>query len=571
MGNVKVGLGQQQCRRSIAREKAGSVTKSLANAQRASQSQSKGLPSGNGSKSSFNGSQRKRAVVQKKLSVNGVLSTRQASENSELENLLLEIITGPVEKVSTWLEELSQEKTAAIQQHVKDILKRKDGRGTFMHLQKVLDARSDLQESDLAKAHRTALQILATVRTGILGYLQDEVDIPSQCLAQIILQKRCRNVACLSELPADSCTCHRCKMHGFCNMCMCVACSKFDFDSNTCRWIGCDYCCHWCHTECALKGRMIRPWGEAGAGKGKGRHLQEFKCPACNQNSELYGFVKDVFQVCASAWQSDVIRLELDYVRRMFEKCQEPRGQKLHKKVVKLLDGLSPGGPLADMHAKLGTLFNESDSISFSSKSPSPGVKVEAHDGKYDDDVGPPKKLKRVLDAKASWQLVGSAFSKVEADAKATSIDLKRARLHYEMCANDCEERTREARALESERNAKRQQMEQLETIVKLKLSEADMFQLRAEAARSEMTELERIAVAKTQRIEGEYSVRYSRLKLEEAQAKREALCKIIERLEQEVEQAIKKREEILPEAIRMGVWPLPSRDNPFPNSHQVS
>ncbi|KAL8129664.1 hypothetical protein V2J09_018819 [Rumex salicifolius] len=59
-----------------------------------------------------------------------------------------------------------------------------------------------------------------------------------------IICKMAPNTACHNPLPADDCTCEICSKNGFCNICMCVICKKFDFEVNTCRWIGCDSCSH---------------------------------------------------------------------------------------------------------------------------------------------------------------------------------------------------------------------------------------------------------------------------------------------------------------------------------------
>ncbi|KAI8031160.1 OBERON-like protein [Camellia lanceoleosa] len=79
-------------------------------------------------------------------------------------------------------------------------------------------------------------------------------------LIEVFLYKRCRNIACGSPLPAEDCNYEACSMrNGFCNLCMCVICNKFDFEVNTCRWISCDLCSHWTHTDCAIRNGLIGP------------------------------------------------------------------------------------------------------------------------------------------------------------------------------------------------------------------------------------------------------------------------------------------------------------------------
>ena len=108
---------------------------------------------------------------------------------------------------------------------------------------------------------------------------------------------------------------------------MCVICNKFDFEVNTCRWIGCDLCSHWTHTDCAVREQLIcmGPSSKSGAGPSD----MFFRCQACNRTSELLGWVKDVFQHCAPSWDGEALMRELDYVSRIFHGSKDPRGRKL--------------------------------------------------------------------------------------------------------------------------------------------------------------------------------------------------------------------------------------------------
>ncbi|KAG2316436.1 hypothetical protein Bca52824_019558 [Brassica carinata] len=54
-----------------------------------------------------------------------------------------------------------------------------------------------------------------------------------------------------------------------------------------------------------------------------------FKCRACNHASELIGFVKDVFQHCASNWDRECLVKELDFVSRIFRGSEDQRGRTL--------------------------------------------------------------------------------------------------------------------------------------------------------------------------------------------------------------------------------------------------
>lgn len=62
---------------------------------------------------------------------------------------------------------------------------------------------------------------------------------------------------------------------------------------------------------------------------------------------------------------------------------------------------------------------------------------------------------------------------------------------------------------------------DELESIVRIKLAEAKMFQARAEDARKESEALKRISMTKTERVEEEYTSRITKLRLAEAEEMR--------------------------------------------------
>ncbi|GMH12569.1 hypothetical protein Nepgr_014410 [Nepenthes gracilis] len=109
----------------------------------------------------------------------------------------------------------------------------------FMILQKLVQRRSDLTSNILLRAHRVQLEILVMIQMGIQAFLHPNVSLSQTSLIEIFLHKRCRNLACQNQLPLDDCTREICSnKNGFCNACMCVICSEFDLEVNTCRWIG---------------------------------------------------------------------------------------------------------------------------------------------------------------------------------------------------------------------------------------------------------------------------------------------------------------------------------------------
>ncbi|KAL8462679.1 hypothetical protein ACS0TY_033631 [Phlomoides rotata] len=215
-------------------------------------------------------------------------------------------------------------------------------REEFLFLQKLVQSRGDLTEKTLVMAHRVQLEILVAMKTGIQAFLHPSVSLSQASLIDIFLYKRCRNIACGSALPAEDCTCDFCsKRNGFCNLCMCTICNKFDFEVNTCRWIGCDLCSHWTHTDCAIRNGLIGMGPCVTNGSTSAEML--FRCRACNRTSELIGWVKDVFQHCAPSWDRDALIREIDFVSRIFRGSEDARGRKLFWKCEELIEKLKGG------------------------------------------------------------------------------------------------------------------------------------------------------------------------------------------------------------------------------------
>lgn len=215
-------------------------------------------------------------------------------------------------------------------------------REEFMILQKLVQSRSDLTAKTLIRAHRVQLEILVAINTGIQAFLHPSISLSQTSLIEVFVYKRCRNIACQNQLPADECTCDICtNRKGFCNLCMCVICNKFDFEVNTCRWIGCDMCSHWTHTDCAIRDKQICIGSSTKIGSGPAEML--FRCRACNRTSELLGWVKDVFQHCAPTWDREALSRELDFVSRIFRGSEDPKGRKLFWKCEELVEKLKSG------------------------------------------------------------------------------------------------------------------------------------------------------------------------------------------------------------------------------------
>uniref|UniRef100_A0A803PJP4 Protein OBERON 4 n=1 Tax=Cannabis sativa TaxID=3483 RepID=A0A803PJP4_CANSA len=229
-------------------------------------------------------------------------------------------------------------------------------------LQKELLKRPDITLELLLKSHRTQLEILVALKTGLPDFLQQEMSVSSSDLAEIFMNLRCRNLACRSPLPVDECDCKVCSQKkGFCSSCMCLVCSKFDMASNTCSWLGCDVCLHWCHADCALRDSYIRN-GRSAMGA-QGTSEMQFHCVACDHPSEMFGFVKEVFQNFAKDWSAETLSKELEYVKRIFAASKDLRGKRLYEIAVQMLARLKNKNDLPEVYSYIMSFLNDVDSF----------------------------------------------------------------------------------------------------------------------------------------------------------------------------------------------------------------
>jgi len=267
----------------------------------------------------------------------GVLEREVAGSEKPFTSIRVQdIVSEPIPSMARKLQELPDSFLEGLKESLRDMLNSIEKREEFVLLQQTLAARTDLVTNTLLRAHRVQLELLVAVKTGILAFLHPDIPMTHSALVEIFLQTKCRNFACQSPLPADECDCKLCAQKaGFCNSCMCVVCSKFDFDANTCRWIGCDFCLHWCHTDCGIRMGYIAPGPSISGAAGTSE--MQFHCIACEHTSELYGFVKDVFCAFAPQWKRDVLASELDCVRRIFRDSNDARGQQLCSKAEEML------------------------------------------------------------------------------------------------------------------------------------------------------------------------------------------------------------------------------------------
>ncbi|KAJ8465716.1 hypothetical protein OPV22_028268 [Ensete ventricosum] len=376
----------------------------------------------------------------------------------------------------------------------------------FLYLQQLVQGRVDLTAKSLATAHHVQLEILVSINTGIQAFLHPSVSVPQGRLIEVFLYKRCRNIACQSVLPADECSCEICTgRNGFCNLCMCVICNKFDFEVNTCRWIGCDTCTHWTHTDCAMRVGQIGTGQSVKSAVGHAEML--FRCQACHRTSELLGWVKDVFQQCAPGWDREALMRELDFVSKIFHLSQDPKGRKLYRKCGDLIEKLKSGTPESMACRMLLLFFQE--------------LELDSPKNSESDEVG---RLISPQDAcNKIAEVVQEAVRKMEMVAEEKMRMFKRARLALEACDHEVEDKAREVQELKMEWQRKKQQVEELESIIRLKQAEAEMFQLKANEAKQEAERLQSIAMAKSEKAE-DYASMYLKRRLEEAEAEKQYL-----------------------------------------------
>lgn len=108
----------------------------------------------------------------------------------------------------------------------------------------------------------------------------------------------------------------------------------------------------------------------------------------------------------------------------------------------------------------------------------------------------------------------------------------KRARLALESCDRELEDKAREVQELKLERQRKKMQVEELESIIRLKHAEAEMFQLKATEAKQEAERLQSIAMAKSEKAEQDYASMYLKRRLEEAEAEKQYIYEKIKHQE---------------------------------------
>ncbi|KAL5223890.1 hypothetical protein ABZP36_010529 [Zizania latifolia] len=451
-------------------------------------------------------------IVKKEKEVgNGIPKLQVIRGSSRLDRMSLrEVARERVDLVAEKMKVMPEEHLEEMKNELRSILEGTGGSHhieEFLFLQKFVQGRGDLTQTMLSMAHHVQLEILVAIKTGIQAFLHPSVTIPQSRLVEVFLYKRCRNIACQSVLPAEECRCKVCaNRNGFCNLCMCVICNKFDFEVNTCRWIGCDFCSHWTHTDCAIRDGQIGMGQSIKSSTGHAEML--FRCQACQKTSELLGWVKDVFQQCAPGWDRDALLRELEFVCKIFRLSEDSKGRKLFRKCADLIERLRNSPADAINPRMIPQVLQE--------------LELDSPKSAENEEIGrlitPQEACNRIA------EVVHEAVKKMELVAEEKMRLYKKARIAVEACDRELDEKARELQELKAERLRKKQQVDELESIVRLKQAEAEMFQLKANEARQEADRLQSIALAKSERAEQDYASLYLKRRLEEAEAEKQFL-----------------------------------------------
>ncbi|XP_068653041.1 protein OBERON 4-like [Aristolochia californica] len=414
------------------------------------------------------------------------------------------IVSDPIRTVMRVIKEMPDQSVVYLKESVFEMI---ENEVKLRAMQEMLQRRSDLTLETLTSCHRIQLEILVALRTGLSDFLRRASSVPSSDLVEIFLYLKCRNLACRSILPVEECDCKVCSQkNGFCSACMCIVCSKFDMASNTCSWVGCDVCVHWCHTDCALRGSHIRN-GRSITGS-HGTTEMQFFCVACGHPSEMFGFVKEVFKTCAKEWKAETLYKELEHVRRIFCASEDARGKQLHEVAVRMLSKLENKSNLPEVFNCINGFLSVTDSKyhktpSFSIKEPQPQNNPSEGNNGIAGLTQERPWLRPLTTEKAPAHLetVGGVVS---------ILDWKRTGARGSDVVPELQVNVE-----------KRPILDELESIVRIKQAEAKMFQARADDARREAEGLKRIATAKNEKIEEEYASRITKLRLGETEERR--------------------------------------------------
>ncbi|XP_024995521.1 protein OBERON 3-like [Cynara cardunculus var. scolymus] len=417
---------------------------------------------------------------------------------SRPEKILREIVSESIPTMAQVTQELPEETFESTKDYLKKLISIPEKRDELVGLQLRLERRSDLTSETLSKANENQLVLLVSIRMGLESFLSSQTRLSTNELIEIFLFERCKNVNCKRLLPVEDCDCKICSTKkGFCSECMCPVCLNFDCASNTCSWVGCDVCGHWCHAACGIQKNLIKPGpslkGPAGTSE------MQFNCLCCGHASEMFGFIKDVFKACAVQWDLETLIKELDCVRKIFRGSGDFKGQKLHMKASELISKLenkvmSP----SEVCSFILQFFNSIDT-DITSEYPVTNSSLK--------DAIPPLKPHPLQ--QTSFYNMGSSNSRGD---KENSL-----KTHPHMMNSN-------KMMIEDEwsvKSSKKDAFDSVESLVRIKEAEARMFQTKADEARREAEGYKRMIRVKIEKLDEEYTEKIGRLNLQETEERR--------------------------------------------------
>jgi hypothetical protein len=454
---------------------------------------------------------------------------------SRADRILRDIVTDSVAAMAHVLQDFPSESLEVLREAVRSMVDAPEKRDELASLQRRLERRSDLTAEALGQANRTQLEILVAIKTGMAAFVTGKGRVPSSELVEMFLMTRCRNLNCKSMLPVDDCECKICSTKkGFCSACMCPVCHKFDCAANTCSWVGCDTCGHWCHAACALERNLIRP-GPTRKGP-MGTTEMQFQCLGCTHASEMFGFVKDVFNCCAGNWNAETLMKELDFVRKIFAASDDFEGKGLHAKAEEVLSMLAKK-IISLMDATNSTLqffkYGVTDCSVTGSKSKSilAGQASQSTIPILTPTITPQKSS---FNFSATTSILDTQIDVLKTSPKPLSIEPHFGTSSKPLSIDSHFGTSPKPLSIEPHfsTTSKDDDASTLETIVKCKEAEAKLFQKLADDARKEVDNYRQIVRSRTQKLEEEYAAKLAKLCFQETEEKRRKKIEELKTLE---------------------------------------
>ncbi|XP_062172127.1 protein OBERON 3 isoform X2 [Alnus glutinosa] len=439
----------------------------------------------------------------------GVDTSVRVRKVSGQERIIHEIVSKSIPVMAQTIQELPDETVALVKEYLQCIIAMPEKKEEVVGLQSCLERRSDLTKETLSKCHKLQLEILLAVKMGHGNYLSSEIRVPTAELVEMFLYMRCRNVNCRSMLPVDDCDCKICSANkGFCSQCMCPICLNFDCANNTCSWVGCDVCSHWCHAACGIQKNLIKP-GPSLKGP-SGTTEMQFHCIGCGHASEMFGFVKDVFLCCAKEWGLATLKKELDCVRKIFKGSEDYKGRELHIKADEMLSKLE------------SKMISPSDACNIIIQFFNYGMSDFPASGVVSKDLVATQAILR----KEATPLPQST----SLPHKYSGYNMSSSSIHNDLLLNDLRQRDRKPSIISELTTEddfqfralpKKDGFDSLESLVRIKEAEAMMFENKADEARREAESFRRMIKTKTEKMEEEYAGKLAKLSLQETEERR--------------------------------------------------